>query len=233
MHTPKDILIDLDIIANAPKIMTAAGFGDIIGKYTCLTDWQLAHIINGEEINEEAFKLMEEARSACVNAFKELTLYKPEAVAKLMNALVTAGLSMAICGNSRPASGSEHHMSHFLEMDFVRRGEKVPAHGIKVAIGTLVSIDLYNYLKDNNIEFKGNKEVFELVNKLPKSSDVKHMLEEMGCPTRFSEIGVRKEVMLDMIENAYTVRDRYTVLTFIHDLGLTKAVTPMIMDKYF
>ena len=38
--TPADILIDLEIVRNAPKLMTAAGFGDIIGKYTCLTDWK-------------------------------------------------------------------------------------------------------------------------------------------------------------------------------------------------
>jgi glycerol dehydrogenase-like iron-containing ADH family enzyme len=69
-----------------------------------------------------------------------------------MNALIVAGTSMAICGNSRPASGSEHHQSHFLEMDFVRRGEKIPMHGIKVAIGTLVSITLYNFIKDNNLQ---------------------------------------------------------------------------------
>ncbi len=59
------------------------------------------------------------------------------------------------------------------------------------------------------------------------------MLQKMGCPVRFSEIGVRKETMEEMIEKAYTVRDRYTVLTLIHDLGLTEKVKPIIMKKYF
>ena len=233
VHSPKDVLIDLDVVCNAPKIMTAAGFGDILGKYTCLLDWQMANIVKGEQIHQNAFSLMERAMADCIGAFEGLTKYQPEAIAKLMNALITAGLSMAECGNSRPASGSEHHQSHFLEMDFVKRGEKVPLHGIKVAIGTLVSIELYNYLKDNKVKFEGSERVYELVNKLPTVQKLENMLKKMGSPTRFSQIGVRRETMEDMIENAYTVRSRYTVLTLINELGLTQKVKPIIMQKYF
>jgi hypothetical protein len=41
-----------------------------------MTDWQLSNIINGEEINQEAFNLMLEARSACVDAFNDLVFIK-------------------------------------------------------------------------------------------------------------------------------------------------------------
>ena len=233
VHTPEDILIDLEIIKNAPQIMTAAGFGDIIGKYTCLADWKMSNIVNGEPIHKEAYLLMEQARSACVDAFEDLTQYKAEAIEKLMNALIVAGTSMAICGNSRPASGSEHHQSHFLEMDFVRRGEKIPMHGLKVAIGTLVSLELYNYIKEHKIVFNGAEKVYALVDELPSVQSIENMLVKMGCPIRFSELGVRKETMEEMIEKAYTVRDRYTILTLIHDLGLTDAVKPILMEKYY
>lgn len=233
VHAPEDILIHLDIVCKAPRLMTAAGFGDIIGKFTCLTDWKLSNIIHGEPIHAQAFALMEQARTAVVNAFDGLTRYENDAVAKLMDALVIAGTSMAICGNSRPASGSEHHQSHFLEMDFVRRGEKIPMHGIKVAIGTLVSITLYNYLKDSHIAFDGAEEVYKLADELPSVESIQAMLEKMGCPTRFSQIGVRKETMEEMIEKAYTVRDRYTILTLIHDLGLTEQVKRILMEKFF
>ena len=233
VHTPSDILIDLDIVCNAPKIMTAAGFGDIVGKYTCLTDWKMANAVKGEAINQKAFAMMEDALSSCVNAYAELTHYTGDAVAKLMNALVVAGLSMAECGNSRPASGSEHHMSHFLEMDFVRRGEKIPMHGIKVAIGCMLSIEIYNYIKDNKIQFNGCETVYKLVDELPKVEDVKAMLVGMGCPVKFSQIGVRKEVMEEMIVKAYTVRDRYTILTLANELGISKDLVPVLMAKYF
>ena len=233
VNMPKDVLIDNEVICSAPPIMTAAGFGDIIGKFTCLADWETANAVNGETIDDEAYKMMEEARSACLNAFDGLVKYEKSAVEKLMNALITAGLSMAICGNSRPASGSEHHQSHFLEMDFARRGETIPPHGLKVAIGTLVSLELYRYIKDNKIQFKGDKQVYKIADKLPTIEKVSEMLEKMGCPIRFSQLGVRKETMEDMIENAYTVRNRYTILTLIHDLNLTKQIKPIIMEKYF
>ena len=233
VHTPEDILIDLEIVRNAPKIMTAAGFGDIIGKYTCLMDWKMTNAVKGEAIHEEAYRLMEQARTQVMETFEGLTKYESQAIAKLMHALITAGTSMAICGNSRPASGSEHHQSHFLEMDFVRRGEKIPMHGLKVAIGTLVSIELYNYLKENKLQFHGAEAVYAMIDELPKAEEIREMLVKMGCPVRFSEIGVRYETMEEMLEKAYTVRDRYTVLTLIHELGLTEKVKPIIMEKYY
>ena len=43
------------------------------------------------------------------------------AVAALMEGLVLSGIAMSYIGNSRPASGSEHHMSHYWEMMFLLR----------------------------------------------------------------------------------------------------------------
>lgn len=233
VHMPSDVLIDAEIVKNAPRMMIAAGFGDIIGKYTCLLDWQLAHEAKGEPIHSGAFAHMLEAREACVANFDALVCGDAEATVKLMDALVMAGLAMAECGNSRPASGSEHHMSHFLEMDFVARGEKIPMHGIKVAIGTLISIEIYNYLKRENVRFHGCDTIYKLVETLPSAEKIEKMLLKIGCPTRFSQIGVREETMAEMLEKAYTVRDRYTVLTLVHDLGLTEQIKPVIMSKYY
>ena len=230
---PRDILIDTDIIRTSPKILTSSGFGDIMGKYTCLADWKLSNIINGEEINGEAYSLMEKSLHDCMDSYDGLTRYEGVAVSKLMDALITAGVSMAVCGSSRPASGSEHHFSHFLEMDFIRRKEKVPLHGIKVAIGTLISLEMYNFLRDAKIDCPEKERVYELVSTLPKVEDVKAKLVGMGSPVRFSEIGVRRETMEDMLYNAYKVRERYTVLTLYANLGITDRIKDYIMEKYY
>ena len=55
----------------------------------------------------------------------------------------------------------------------------------------------------------------------------------MSCPVRFSQIGVRRETLEEAIEKAYTVLDRYTVLTLAHDLGLTEKLKPVLMEKYY
>ena len=233
VNAPRDILIDLDIVRRAPRIMTAAGFGDIIGKYTCLADWRLASIVKGEPIHTKAYEMMERARDGCVQAYESLTEYTPEAVESLMNALVAAGLSMFECGNSRPASGSEHHQSHYLEMDFVRRGERVPLHGLKVGIGTLVSLAIYDYLARECPDIEHADEISALASSLPSEQKVRRMLEGMGCPTRFSEIGVREQTAREMLYNAYTVRDRFTVLTLVHELDLSDKIVPMLMERYY
>ena len=233
VNPPSDVLLDASVICTAPREMTAAGFGDIVGKYTCLADWKLANIINGEPIDTEAFEMMEKARELCLSAYGGLTENEGKSVKILMEALVTAGLSMAKCGNSRPASGSEHHQSHFLEMDFVRRGEKIPPHGVKVAIGTLVSLELYHNLSEKRIKCPKSEKVWALADTLPSVKEVEKLLSGMGCPTRFSQIGVSRETMAEMLKKAHTVRDRYTVLTLYAQMGLMDEMLPMLLEKFY
>ena len=230
---PAFVLIDPDVITTAPRMMTAAGFGDIVGKYTCLADWQLAHIVNGEPIHQEAFAMMEQARADCMSAYEGLTQNSPEAVCKLMDALITAGLSMAQCGNSRPASGSEHHQSHYLEMEFARKGEHIPPHGFKVGLGTLISLELYHYLSLAYVPCPEYRKIWALADTLPRADTVRDLLAGMGCPVRFSQIGVSRAQMRRMLLCAHTVRNRYTILSLCADLGLTECLAPVLIDKYY
>ena len=50
-----------------------------------------------------------------------------------MEALIGVGIAMAYVGNSRPASGSEHHLSHFFEVTGLLNDEPYFMHGIDVA----------------------------------------------------------------------------------------------------
>lgn len=70
-HTAKVIIGDLDILAQAPLSMIAAGAGDILGKYVCLTDWQLAHIMNGEYYCPEMADMVRESIQKVVDNAKK------------------------------------------------------------------------------------------------------------------------------------------------------------------
>ena len=59
-HSTEVIIGDTDILKTAPYRMTVAGFGDLIGKVTCLNDWELARIINGEHYCENIVTLVRE-----------------------------------------------------------------------------------------------------------------------------------------------------------------------------
>ena len=139
---------DLNIISQAPLHMIAAGAGDILGKYVCLTDWQLAHIVNGEYICPEIMELVRQSIQKVVENAQAAAKRDKQAIAAIMEGLVLSGIAMSYIGNSRPASGSEHHMSHYWEMMFLLDHAPDPLHGTKVGIGTVMAIRLYEMLKE-------------------------------------------------------------------------------------
>lgn len=145
--SPKAIIGDLDVLVHAPTEMIAAGIGDIIGKCVCLTDWKIANRMNGEYICEEVVGLVQRSMEKVIRYAEDAVKGEKIAVQAVMEGLILTGIAMSFVGNSRPASGSEHHLSHYWEMMFLMEGKKDPLHGAKVGIGTVASIRLYEMLK--------------------------------------------------------------------------------------
>ena len=231
-QTASDVLMDFSVLKAAPSIMIGAGVGDILAKYCCLTDWRISRDLKGESYNEEAASLMYNAVRACDESLPALFAGKDEGVEKLMEALLISGYAMVIAGSSRPASGAEHHMSHFLEMDFLRRGKRIPLHGIKVGLGTAVSLYLYHTLERRR-DFKGKEIVLKEAEGLPESEFVLSTLGRLGCPTRFSELGVSPETVRTMFFEAYKIRDRFTILALYNEEGLMKDTADELMEKFY
>ena len=134
---PKAIIADVNVLKNAPFDMIQSGYGDIIGKYSCLNDWKLAHVVNGEYLCKFVMDATYDAVEETVRLADGLVKREAEAVKALMEALVAVGILMAYVGNSRPASGSEHHMSHYFEIVGIVRGEKYFPHGVDVVYSAI------------------------------------------------------------------------------------------------
>ena len=228
-HTPSDVLIDLDVIATAPKLMVASGVGDILGKYTALMDWYLSSMVNNEEYNVQAVELMRKATDDCISNIDKIKVLDKEGIKYLMDALITSGLAMQLASSSRPASGSEHHMSHYLEMEFIKNNEIVPLHGLKVGLGTLISLELYKKL---SLEIN-NKEIINEINKLPSVWFVKGVLADVGAYTKFSDIDISQELMREMILNSYKVRNRFTILTYLTEKKILDKYVDELIEKYY
>ncbi len=232
-QTASDVLMDFDVLTHAPRIMIGAGVGDILAKYCCLTDWRISSYLTGENVNEEAFSLMLGAVRACDESLPSLMAGRADGVEKLMDALLISGYAMVIAGNSRPASGAEHHMSHFLEMDFLRRGERIPLHGVKVGLGTMVSLYLYHTLA-RRPAFEGCEKVYAEAETLPSPEYVENVLARLDCPTRFSQLGIPRETVRRMFFEAYKIRDRYTILTLYCTKGfMTDAVAEELLERFY
>ena len=140
---PEMVLADPQVLADAPMQLAAAGFGDILGKRTALLDWELARDLTGEGYCPVIAGMMEQAISVCLDTAEGLGQRNTDSVTALMKALTLSGIAMQMQGNSRPASGVEHHISHFLEMRDLARGKPASLHGDKVGVASLIGLKIY------------------------------------------------------------------------------------------
>ena len=54
---PKAIIADSSVMKDAPMDMIKSGYGDILGKFSCLNDWKLSNLVNGEYFCQEIWNL--------------------------------------------------------------------------------------------------------------------------------------------------------------------------------
>lgn len=143
---PLAIIADIDMLCSAPDNMILAGFGDILGKVTSLADWQLGVILAQERLCPVAKNMVQSALEEVISKAPQIAQRKPEGIQALMEALILSGVAMMMVGNSRPASGSEHHISHYIEMKYFMEGRQPLLHGTKVGLAVLYTVALYNEL---------------------------------------------------------------------------------------
>jgi len=132
-HVPEAILGDLDILKDAPMALIQSGYGDILGKFSCLNDWKLSAIVRQEHFCQTIYDMTYDMLMQVKDLGPALLRRDPEAIGTLMEALVGVGIAMALVGSSRPASGSEHHLSHFFEVTGLLNEEYYFMHGTDVA----------------------------------------------------------------------------------------------------
>ena len=191
---PAAIVADTSVISKAPFRMLAAGCADVISNLTAVLDWKLAHRLKGEEYSSFAAVL---ARTAAEQIIENTQLIKPgieEATWLAVKSLVVSGVSMAVAGSSRPASGSEHLFGHAID----RLAPGAALHGETVGLGSILMMQLHG----------GDWE------------EIQTALREIGAPTTAKELGVPGKKMIQALTTAHSIRpDRYTILG---ESGLTK-----------
>jgi len=125
---PMGVVIDTQICLGAPTILWHSGVGDLVAKFTAVADWKLAFHAKGEPVDDFAALLSD----ASVYQFIGRPTHDLEGIRLLGSALLLNGISMAICGSSRPASGSEHLISHALDSI----SQRPRLHGLQVGVAS-------------------------------------------------------------------------------------------------
>ena len=146
---PTAIIADLRVLASAPTAMTLAGLGDCCARFVAYGDWYLASVLGMVNFYSEVplglLANLEAVLTAHATAIGQRTL---EGEAVVARALLLAGMAQSIVNMSAPISGTEHVISHVLDMiaDHYQRG--LALHGAQVGVATLTAAHLYQRFLD-------------------------------------------------------------------------------------
>ncbi len=130
---PLAIVADVSVLEQAPSSMFASGYADLAAKIPAGADWILAESFGIEPIRHDVWNLVQKDLKSWLD--------HPEKMENIFLGLAATGYAMQWYKESRPASGAEHLFAHVLEMDGVDA-----SHGFKVALGTLLSTAMYEWL---------------------------------------------------------------------------------------
>lgn len=97
---PIAVVIDLDIIREAPVRFVRSGIGDALSNISAVADWELAHRVNGEDMDGLAAAMARQAGEAVLR--HPGSLGDDGFLQVLAEGLVLTGISMSVAGDSRP-----------------------------------------------------------------------------------------------------------------------------------
>jgi glycerol-1-phosphate dehydrogenase [NAD(P)+] len=187
-QAPFGVIIDLDIIKKAPRRHLMAGVGDLMSNLSSVFDARLAQEKQGEDIKEDALELAESGG----RRLPRLTTYDIDSTVflqELAHGLVKSGFAMCIWGTSRPASGSEHKISHSID-HFYPHSKGL--HGEQVGIAAIFTMALQ---------------------KNPSLDATREFYAHIGFPCKLDHLGLSKAEFVKVVMNAAKIRpERYTIL---------------------
>ncbi|MBO4476661.1 MAG: sn-glycerol-1-phosphate dehydrogenase [Bacteroidales bacterium] len=143
---PVAILADIDVIAAAPKEMTAAGYADLAAKVPAGGEWMVADFVGKAPLHHDAWHVLQDYLDDFLSNPEGVAAGDPTAIADVFEGLTLSGIAMQAARSSRPASCCDHLFSHILDMTEHRYKGKLQSHGFQVAIGTLTMCAVFDEL---------------------------------------------------------------------------------------
>lgn len=219
--SPVVVIADTDIFKKAPLRLTASGVSDLLGKYTALADWKITHLLTGEYICDEICNMEYKALDSLISSLDGLTTGDTKAYEDLMYGLLLSGLAMQMTGNSRPASGAEHHMSHLWEMEVLNDYIDF-YHGEKVGAGLVLASKIYHKAAE-----KMRTEDFTVKETMP--------VEEKLIREKFTKPGMYETIMeentpnlLEEVDSRKLVEYKKEIAAIIDEIPMAEELIAMI-----
>lgn len=205
--TPYGIIVDIDVIKGAPEKFIYSGVGDLVSNITALYDWKFEEDNKKTVVDDFAVMISKKAVNSFVRT--EFTTIKDDLFLKeLVDSLTMNGISMEIAGNSSPASGSEHLISHALD-SFLPVPE---LHGVQVGIASYIMAKVQDH----------------------RYKRITTVLRSTGFFEYAATLKMRKDDFKKAVEIAPTIKpNRYTYLHVNKNIEIAKSIIDKdeILDK--
>lgn len=171
---PYGIIVDIDIIKNSPENLIYSGIGDLVSKITAIYDWEYEEKNGKGAVNDFAVMIAKKSVNSIVRMDIQMNIRDEFFLKELVDSLIMSGIAMEIAGNSAPASGSEHLISHGLDSLL----EKPALHGLQVGIATYIMSKVQNHREPRVTKFLTETGFFKYVKGLQlKASDFERAID--------------------------------------------------------
>ena len=146
---PDTLLIDLEVIAAAPPAMNRAGFGELCSMFTAPADWHLARALGMDDTYDPAVVgLFRDGADGLLAGAERVRANEPAMLAELAARMTLTGISMGVAGRTSPLSGTEHLLSHLLDMAAGAAGKPLAFHGAQVGVAAVLAATLWRETLD-------------------------------------------------------------------------------------
>lgn len=143
------VVMDIDILAQAPLPMIHSGMGDLAARAICNADWKLSEQIKQTYFCPLPYWMTAQNEIKYLSAASQIAQRDPDAIELFSEAVLLSGLSMTILeGETSPSSGAEHVISHFWDFLSHTRGLPKNFHGAQVGVATVMMLHAYQYLRE-------------------------------------------------------------------------------------
>ncbi|MGD8215139.1 iron-containing alcohol dehydrogenase [Aestuariimicrobium sp. Y1814] len=143
---PSVLLIDDDVVSQAPARMAQSGVGDAVAIWSAPADWYLSSKLGmGGNYDPNIYLPIREAG---------MVLQDPDdAVARdgLVHALTRGGLQIGMAGSTAPLSGVDHLVSHVLDMAAMAENAEHDYHGTQVGVATVIALSLWEIIHERDL----------------------------------------------------------------------------------
>ncbi|MQY10529.1 hypothetical protein SRB5_06370 [Streptomyces sp. RB5] len=186
--SPIGVIIDLAVVRDAPARFVRAGIGDVVCKISAVADWELAHQEEGETVDGLAAAMARQSAHAVLR--HPGGIGDDDFLGVLAESLVMCGLAMSVAGDSRPASGACHEISHAFDLLFPKRNA---LHGEQCGFGGAFA----TYLRGDH----------------DTAREMAGTLRRHGLPVLAGEMGFSEQDLVEAVRFAPQTRPgRFTIL---------------------